>query len=124
MARAGHGGQNPCAARLPLYRDVVVVSPTAFAITYFIVATAIVPLVFEFFKTKYTFVDVLIASAGAAIVSFVPSPYGGPLSLVANVGLLYWRIRSDLAPDILAAVAAARLAMIPIALSLRYYGIK
>lgn len=98
--------------------------PLTFAITYAVLATATIPLIFALFKTKYRFLDVLMASVGAAVVYFlVPSPIGGPASLIVHVGLLYWRIRENLVPDIVAAVAAARLGMIPIMLSLNYHGL-
>jgi len=100
------------------------VSPISFGICYLFVGLAVIPLVFALFKTQYSFVDVLIATVPAAVViMFVPSPYGGTASLIVHIGLFYWRFRRDLFPDIVAAVAAARLTMIPIALSLQYHGV-
>jgi hypothetical protein len=100
------------------------VSPITFGICYLFVGLAVIPLVFSFFKTQFSFIDVLIATVPAAVVvMFVPSPYGGTASLAVHIGLFYWRFRRDLVPDIVVAVGAARLTMVPIALSLQYHGV-
>jgi hypothetical protein len=70
------------------------------------------------FKTQYQFSDVVLASVAAGAASLIPT-VGGPASLVAALVVLYWRTQQSLFPDILAAVFAARLAMVPVLLALR-----
>ena len=88
------------------------------AVVYAAVAVAIIPLVFALFRTQYQFLDVVLASVAAAAASFIPT-IGGPASLVVMVAVLYWRIGQGIFPDIVVAVGAARLAMVPVLLALQ-----
>lgn len=90
------------------------------ALTYAVVCTAVIPLCFALFRTQYQFLDVLLAAIGGAALSLIPT-IGGVASLVGTVGILYWRLRRDLLfPDIVISVAAARLVMVPVLLSLMH----
>ena len=80
-----------------------------------IVGVIVAPIVFEVFKTNYRFIDVVAASVLAAAATLVPT-FGGSLSLLVMIVVLYWRVRADLFPDIVLAVAASRLAMLPVLL--------
>lgn len=86
-------------------------NPYVMAVTYAVVGTAVIPLGFELFKTKYRILDVLLAAIAGGLLSLVPT-VGGAASLIATVGILYWRLGKDaLVPDILVSVSAARLVM-------------
>ncbi len=85
--------------------------PYIVAAIYAVVATAVIPLGFQLFDTKYRFFDVVLAATGGAVLSLIPT-VGGAASLIATVAILYWRVGKDaLVPDILASVFAARLVM-------------
>ena len=88
------------------------INPVTVAIVYAAVATAVVPLVLRMFRAEFRFADVALAAVGAALLTFVPLA-GGTLSLMALIALLNWRCSAPLAPDIVVAVFAARLAMVP-----------
>ena len=84
-------------------------NPYVVVAVYAIAGAGAMPLVFEFFKTKYRFLDVALAAIVGALLSLVPT-VGGPASFIATVVILYWRLGKDaLVPDILVAVGAARL---------------
>lgn len=85
------------------------------ALVYAVVLLAVVPIGLAIFKTPYAFIDVLLAALGSAAVSFIPT-VGGIASLVVAVGILFWRIRRDLFPDIIVSVGVARLVMLPVLL--------
>jgi uncharacterized membrane protein len=92
------------------------------ALTYAIVAAAVIPIGFAVFKTQYQFTDVVLASILGAAASLIPTTsglaIGGVASLVITVGVLYWRMRHDLYPDIVLSVMVARLATVPVLLVL------
>ena len=90
-------------------------NPFVVALIYAIVLGAVVPIGFAVFKTPHAVIDVLLAAVGGAAVSLIPT-IGGIASLVATVGILFWRIRRDLFPDIIVSVLAARLATLPVLL--------
>ena len=87
------------------------------AVIYAVVAIIVVPLGFAVFKTQHQLLDVVLAAVGGAACSLIPTA-GGIASLAATVGILYWRMRQDLFPDILISVFVARLAMVPVLLVL------
>jgi hypothetical protein len=87
------------------------------ALTYAVVCTAVIPIGFKVFGTRYRFRDILMAAIAGAVLSFVPT-LGPAASLVATVAVLYWRLRQDLFPDIVICVFVARLAMVPVLLLL------
>ncbi len=93
-------------------------SRTLVAVIYVVSGVVVIPIVFAFFKTQYQFVDVVLASVAAGAVSLVPT-VGGPASMAVALVVLYWRMRQSLFPDIVAAVFAARLVMVPVLLALR-----
>lgn len=87
------------------------INPYVVAATYAVAGVAVIPLGFQFFSTKYRFADVLLAAVAGGLLSLIPT-VGGPASLLATVGILYWRVGKDaLVPDILVAVFLARLVM-------------
>lgn len=81
------------------------------------VGTVVVWLVLKVWGEEQKILDVAIAATGAALVTLVPT-IGGPLSLLVMLGLLYWRCSTNL-PAIAAAVALARLAMVPALMTLK-----
>ena len=84
-------------------------NPYAVGAIYAVVGTAVIPLGFQLFHTKFCFLDVVLAATGGAALSLIPT-IGGAASLIATVVILYWRVGKDaLIPDILASVLAARL---------------
>ena len=86
-------------------------NPYVAAVIYAVVGTAVIPLGFELFHTKYRFLDVALAAIVGAALSLVPT-VGGAVSLLATVVVLYWRVGKDaLVPDILVSVFAARIVM-------------
>lgn len=89
-----------------------------FALVQAVVGVLVVPPVLSLSGTKYGFLDVVLASVGAAVVSFIPT-IGEPASLVTMIAVLYWRIRDDLFPQILGAVGIARLTMVPVLMFLK-----
>jgi len=93
-------------------------SPVLIAAIYVVSGVVVIPIVFALFKTQYQFSDVVLASVAAGAASLIPT-VGGPASLVAALVVLYWRTQQSLFPDILVAVFAARLAMVPVLLALR-----
>ena len=92
------------------------VDPIVLACIYAVVCVTIVPIVFELFDTHYRFLDVAAASVLSAAAMLLPSPIGGLASLPVMAGMLYWRTQGDPFPDIVIAVATARLSTIPVAL--------
>jgi hypothetical protein len=86
------------------------------ALTYAVVAIAVIPLGFAVFKTPYGMLDVVLAAIGGAALSLIPT-VGSVLSLVGTVGILYWRMRQAIS-DILMSVFMARLLMVPVLLVL------
>jgi hypothetical protein len=94
------------------------VDPVTVALVYAVVGAAVLPLGFKVFKTNFDWIDIAIASVGAALASLTPT-IGGPVSLVVMVAILYWRIGAGkVFPDIIVSVAVARLAMVPVLLLL------
>ncbi len=91
------------------------VSPLIVAGAYLIVGAVVVPIMFMIFRAQYTFVDVVVASAAAALLSLVPT-VGSVLSFLAMVLVLNWRCGAALFPDIVLSVAVARLAMVAVLL--------
>jgi len=89
------------------------VNPFLAALIYGVSGILIVPMIFAIFKTKHSFPDIALAAAGAALVSLVPV-IGGTASFAAMVLILYWRLRENLAPDILVAAGVSRLAALPL----------
>lgn len=98
-------------------KGVQVVNPILAAAVHTLVGTIVVWLVLMAWKEEQKILDVVIASVGAALVTLVPTIVG-PLSLLAMLGLLYWRCSTNL-PAIAAAVALARLAMVPALMTLK-----
>ena len=93
-------------------------NPITVALVYLVASALLLPLGFKVFKTNFAWVDIALASVGAALTSLIPT-IGGPVSLVITVAILYWRLgREALFPDIIASVAVSRLAMLPVLLVL------
>jgi hypothetical protein len=53
----------------------------------------IMPIGFKLLKTPFDWIDIALASVGAALASLIPT-FGGPASFVITVAILYWRIGS------------------------------
>jgi hypothetical protein len=93
-------------------------NPIVVALVYAVVGAAVLPIGFKVFKTNFAWIDIVMASVGAALASLIPT-IGGPVSLVAMIAILYWRIgTSSLFPDIIVSVGVARVAMLPVLLLL------
>jgi hypothetical protein len=93
-------------------------SPYAIALTYAIVVPLVVAIGFAIFHTKYEVVDLILAAIVGAAAALLPT-IGAFASLVATIGILYWRLGKDvLFPEIVVSVLAARLAMVPVLLLL------
>ena len=93
-------------------------NPILVALVYLVVGALLLPLGFKLFKTNFDWIDIALASVGAALSSLIPT-IGSPLSLVITVAILYWRLGKEaLFPDIIASVAVSRLAMLPVLLVL------
>ena len=90
-------------------------NPYLVALTYAVVGAVLIPLGFAVFRTQYQYIDVILAALAGAALSFIPT-LGGVASFAGSVGVLYWRMRRDLFPDIVISVGVARLAMVPVLL--------
>lgn len=93
-------------------------NPVLIAIVYAVVGIALLPACLSFFKVRYEFVDIVLASIGGAASSLIPT-IGGPASLAALIAILHWRLNARFFPDILVPVLVARLAMVPVLLLMR-----
>jgi hypothetical protein len=87
-------------------------NPVVVALTYAVVGTVVISIVLALFKTPHEKWEVLLAAVVGAALSFIPT-VGGIASLAGMLGVLFWRLGSGLAIDILVSVAVARLAMVP-----------
>jgi hypothetical protein len=94
------------------------VNPYTNAVVYAVVAIVVLPVMFGLFKTPYTLFDIVLGALAGAATSWIPL-VGAPVSLIATVLVLNWRLPASLYPDILLPVFVARLAMIPVMLWLR-----
>jgi hypothetical protein len=92
-------------------------NPYIVALTYAVVGTAVVAIVFGLFKTPYPLWEVVLAASVGAALSFIPT-VGGIASLAGTLGVLFWRLGGGRATDIFVSVAVARLMMIPVLLVL------
>ena len=89
-------------------------NPVLVAVVYFVVGVAGLRTTFLLFRTRHDWLDVVLASGAAALLSLIPT-VGDPMGLAAMLGILYWRIRQD-TTAIAAAVMVARLLIIPVLL--------
>ena len=92
-------------------------NPYVVALTYALVGTGVVTVIFGLFKTPHQFWEVALAALVGAALSFIPTA-GGIASLAGTLGVLFWRIGGGAATDIFVSVAVARLLMIPVLLVL------
>jgi len=92
-------------------------NPSVVALTYAVVGTAVIAIVFALFKTPHQLWEVVLAALVGAALSFIPT-VGGIASLVGTLGVLFWRLGRGLATDIIVSVAVARLVMVPVLLML------
>lgn len=92
-------------------------NPVVVALVYAVVGTAGIAAVLRLFKSPYEFWEVALAALVGAALSFLPT-VGGIASLVATLGVLFWRLGPGLATDIFVSVAVARLFMVPVLLLL------
>ncbi len=92
-------------------------NPSVVALTYAVVGTAVIVIVFALFKTPHQLWEVVLAALVGAALSFIPT-VGGIASLVGTLGVLFWRLGRGLATDIIVSVAVARLVMVPVLLML------
>lgn len=87
------------------------INPVALVAVHAVVGTVVVSLVLLAWREEHKILDVAIASTGAGLLYLVPR-IGGELSLLAMLGLLYWRCNISVAA-LAASVAIARLLMVP-----------
>jgi hypothetical protein len=92
-------------------------NPYVIALTYAVVGTAVIAMIFALFKTSYEIWEVVLAAVVGAALSFIPT-VGGIASLAGTLGVLFWRLGGGAATDILVSVAVARLVMVPVLLVL------
>jgi hypothetical protein len=93
-------------------------NPITVALVYLVVSVLVVPIGLKLFKTNFAWLDIAMASVGAALASLIPT-IGGPASLVVMIAIPYWRIGGGkVFPDIIVSVFVARLAMLPVLLLL------
>ena len=92
-------------------------NPYVVALTYAVVGTGVIAIVFTLFKTPYQLWEVVLAAFVGAALSFIPT-VGGIASLVGTLGVLFWRLGRGAATDIFVSVAVARLVMVPVLLTL------
>lgn len=92
-------------------------NPYIVALTYAVVGTAVIAVVFRLFKTPHKFWEIALAAIVGAALSFIPT-VGGIASLAGTLGVLFWRMGGGLATDIFVSVAVARLLMVPVLLVL------
>ncbi|MFT3808268.1 hypothetical protein [Arenimonas sp.] len=83
------------------------------AMIFLVVWSLLIPGILKLFGTKFEWPDIPIAVVPSVALYFIPL-VGPVLSAGATVGLLYWRINDRLFPDIVVAVALARLASLPV----------
>jgi hypothetical protein len=95
-------------------------NPYVVALTYAVVGTAVVAVIFALFKTPHQLWEVILAALVGAALSFIPT-VGGIASLVGMLGVLFWRLGRGLATDIFVSVAVARLVMVPVLLMLKLH---
>jgi hypothetical protein len=94
-------------------------NPTTMALGYLFAGAVFVPLILYFFKTRFDWLDIVLAAIGGAAASLIPT-VGGIASYAAMIGILYWRLGKDqLFPDVVVAVSVARLALLPVFLLFR-----
>jgi hypothetical protein len=91
------------------------VSPGIVAVVLIASGMLMLPLTLTVFKVHYTMLDIGLASACAGLLTLVPV-IGQVLSLLAMAAILDRRLSARLAPDILVAVAVARLCAVPVLL--------
>ena len=77
------------------------------------------PLALAIFKTPFKFIDVVLAAIVAGATSLIPL-VGGPVSFLATLFVLNWRLTVNWYPDIFYPVGIARLASIPVMLLLQH----
>ena len=79
----------------------------------------VLPVALAVFKTPFKFIDVVLAAIVAGAASLVPV-VGGPVSFLATLFVLNWRLPVSWYPDIFYPVGIARLASIPVILLLQH----
>jgi hypothetical protein len=93
------------------------VNATVVALTYAVVGTVVIAIVFALFKTPHELWEVVLAAIVGAALSFIPT-IGGIASLAGTLGVLFWRVGRGAATDIIVSVTVARLVMVPVLLML------
>jgi hypothetical protein len=91
------------------------VSPGIVAVVLLGSGMLMLPLTLTVFKVHYTMLDIGLTSACAGLLTLVPV-IRQVLSLLAMAAILDRRLSARLAPDILVAVAVARLCAVPVLL--------
>lgn len=88
-------------------------SPYTNALIAAVAMLLVLPLALALFKTPFKLIDVVLAAMVAGATSLVPV-VGGPVSFLATLIVLNWRLPVSLYPDIFYPVGIARLASIPV----------
>ncbi|MES2940614.1 MAG: hypothetical protein V4864_23250 [Pseudomonadota bacterium] len=86
-------------------------SPFILVGVHTVVGTVVVYLVLALWGEEQKIPDIALACLGAGLLMPIPT-VGSSLSLLAMLGLLYWRCTMSV-PALAASVALARLAMVP-----------
>lgn len=86
-------------------------------LVYALVAALVIPVTFSALKVSYSLADILIVSIGHAVFALVPA-IGGPLSLLALIALLKWRVPDASMFDLGVTVSATRLLALPVLIAL------
>lgn len=73
----------------------------------------VLPIALALFKTPFKLIDVVLAAIVAGATSAIPL-VGGPVSFLATLFILNWRLPVSWYPDIFYPVGIARLASIPV----------
>jgi hypothetical protein len=95
--------------------EQVMVNPGIVAVVLIGSGMLMLPLTLTVFKVHYTMLDIGLAAVCAGLLTLVPV-IGQALSLLAMAAILDRRLSARLAPDILVAVAVARLCAVPVLL--------
>ena len=85
---------------------------TIFVIVFVITSIVMLSLTFKVFKVQFTILDVALAAVCAGLVMWIPV-VGTCASIIVMAAILKYRTSAELMPDIVVAIAVARLFVIP-----------
>ena len=88
-------------------------SPYTNALIAAVAMLLVLPIALAIFKAPFKLIDLVMAAIVAGATTLIPV-VGGPVSFLAILIVLNWRLPVSLYPDIFYPVAIARLASIPV----------